>query len=124
MIVPYDSHAQIVENRTQNHHNFRVFVLHPVMPNNAWLNLIVNENSQQSKCQVSHDFNVSRTMISVAHSLDSHDVRASPKSVKPNVSSNFLHDISQFGVTTKWDVKNIRHINPFFPFSPILPCKI
>src|SRR3990170_3718480 len=62
MIVPYDCHSQVMENRAQNHNNFSILVLHSIILHDTRLNLLIHQDAEQLERQISHDLNVRWTV--------------------------------------------------------------
>ncbi len=98
-----------MENRAENHNDFGVFVLHAIIFHYAGRHLFVHQNTQQLQRQVSDYFNMCRTVVSVAHSVNSHNVCAFPVTMQFRVSFNFVHNMFQFSVIAIRYVENIIH---------------
>src|SRR3989304_3837526 len=81
------------------------------MPHYAGFNLPIHQDAQQLQRQIGDYFNVGWTVIRVAHALNSHDVRALPKSVQLRICFDAVNNVLQFSVTAKRYVKNVRHLN-------------
>src|SRR4030043_2156175 len=104
MVISYDNHAQIVKNRTQNHHNLCIIVSHTIIPNDTRLNLSIHKDAQQLKRQVGDYLYVRWTVISIAHAFDSHDICAFPITLQFNV---FLDLVDDMKLQSYWKCANV-----------------